>query len=180
MARANRRLTRDARYGKYVDGPDPLAGSRSTCPRRSERSARTSWRATRRARVTGVPAPRRSGPGWARQPGPTSRRTATRRRRHHLDETLQEIRELLDRAVLAERKQLARDVDLDDSDRALREIQLGNLSPSAAAAVSETERLRLAEQRRARRLREDQGSAGPRDARPAVRRHEERPRERDR
>src|SRR5690606_11545969 len=25
MARSNRRLTRDARYGRYVDGPDPLA-----------------------------------------------------------------------------------------------------------------------------------------------------------
>ena len=25
MARQNRRLTRDARYGRYVDGPDPLA-----------------------------------------------------------------------------------------------------------------------------------------------------------
>ena len=47
------------------------------------------------------------------------------------------VRELLDRAVLEERKQLARDVDLDDADRALREMQLENLPPNTAAAVSE-------------------------------------------
>ena len=57
--------------------------------------------------------------------------------RHNLDGTLNEIRELLDQAVLEERKQLARDVDLDDGDRALREMQLENLPPNTAAAVSE-------------------------------------------
>ena len=70
-----------------------------------------------------------------------ARRVAERRREllrnHHLDGTLQEVRELLDRAVLEERKQLARDVEMDDGDRALREMQLDNLSPSTAAAVSE-------------------------------------------
>ena len=57
-----------------------------------------------------------------------ARRVAERRRdllrRHHLDGTLQEVRELLDRAVLEERKQLARDVEMDDGDRAFREMQL--------------------------------------------------------
>ena len=70
-----------------------------------------------------------------------ARRVAERRRellqRHNLDGTLQEVRELLDHAVLEERKQLARDVDLDDGDRAFREMQLENLSPNIAAAVSE-------------------------------------------
>jgi uncharacterized protein with von Willebrand factor type A (vWA) domain len=70
-----------------------------------------------------------------------ARRVAERRRellqRHNLDGTLNEIRELLDKAVLEERKQLARDVDLDDGDRAVREMQLENLPPSTAAAVSE-------------------------------------------
>src|SRR4249919_2561085 len=70
-----------------------------------------------------------------------ARRIAEKRReltqRHHLDGTLQEVRELLDRAVLNERKQLARDIDLDEGDRALRELQLDNLPPSTAAAVSE-------------------------------------------
>jgi uncharacterized protein with von Willebrand factor type A (vWA) domain len=70
-----------------------------------------------------------------------ARRIAEKRReltqRHNLDGTLQEVRELLDRAVLNERKQLARDIDLDEGDRALRELQLDNLPPSTAAAVNE-------------------------------------------
>jgi uncharacterized protein with von Willebrand factor type A (vWA) domain len=70
-----------------------------------------------------------------------ARRIAERRReltqRHNLDGTLQEVRELLDRAVLSERKQLARDIDMDDGERALRELTLDNLPPSTAAAVSE-------------------------------------------
>ncbi|WP_122816559.1 vWA domain-containing protein [Nocardioides pantholopis] len=70
-----------------------------------------------------------------------ARQVAQRRQellqRHNLDGTLQEIRELLDRAVLEERKQLARDAMMDDGDRALREMQLESLPPSPAAAVSE-------------------------------------------
>ena len=70
-----------------------------------------------------------------------ARRVAERRRdllrRHNLDGTLEEVRELLDRAVLEERKQLARDVEMDDADRAFREVQLDSLSPSTAAAVNE-------------------------------------------
>ena len=70
-----------------------------------------------------------------------ARRVAERRRellkRHNLDGTLEEVRELLDRAVLEERKQLARDAMMDDGDRALREMTLDSLSPNPAAAVSE-------------------------------------------
>ncbi|MBC9734617.1 vWA domain-containing protein [Nocardioides marmotae] len=75
-----------------------------------------------------------------------ARRVAERRRellsRHNLDGTLQEIKELLDRAVLEERKQLARDAMMDDGDRAFREMQLDaawsdGARPSPAAAVSE-------------------------------------------
>ncbi|WP_134764856.1 VWA domain-containing protein [Nocardioides sp. 1609] len=70
-----------------------------------------------------------------------ARRVAERRRelleQHDLDGTLQEVRELLDNAVLEERKQLARDAMMDDGDRALREMQMDNLPPSTAAAVSE-------------------------------------------
>src|SRR6476619_5334016 len=70
-----------------------------------------------------------------------ARRVAERRReltsRHNLDGTLEEVRELLDHALLEERKQLARDVAMDDGDRAFREMQLENLPPSTAAAVSE-------------------------------------------
>lgn len=70
-----------------------------------------------------------------------ARRVAERRRdllqRHNLDGTLQEVRELLDHALLEERKQLARDAMMDDGDRAFREMQLDNLPPNTAAAVSE-------------------------------------------
>ena len=70
-----------------------------------------------------------------------ARRVAEKRRellsKHKMDGTMQEVRELLERAVLNERKQLARDVDLDDADRTFREMQLDNLPSSTAAAVSE-------------------------------------------
>src|SRR3954463_7275574 len=70
-----------------------------------------------------------------------ARRVAERRReltqRHNLDGTLQEVRELLDHALLEERKQLARDAMMDDGDRAFREMQLDDLPPNTAAAVSE-------------------------------------------
>lgn len=56
---------------------------------------------------------------------------------HDLDGTLREVRELLDRAVLEERKQLARDVHLDDLERDFAQVRLDTLSPSTAAAVGE-------------------------------------------
>ena len=46
----------------------------------------------------------------------------------------QEVRELLDHAVLAERKQLARDLD---DDARFAEMRIENLPPSTAAAVTE-------------------------------------------
>jgi uncharacterized protein with von Willebrand factor type A (vWA) domain len=69
------------------------------------------------------------------------RRVSERRRellqRHKLDGTMQEIKQLLDRAVLEERKQLARDVDLDDLERSFAETRLENLPASTSAAVNE-------------------------------------------
>lgn len=70
-----------------------------------------------------------------------ARRVAERRRellqKHDLDGTLQQVRELLDHALLEERKQLARDVTMDDGDRAFAEMRLENLPSSTAAAVNE-------------------------------------------
>ena len=70
-----------------------------------------------------------------------ARRIAQKRReltqRHHLDGTMEQVRDLLDRALLAERGQLARDVELDDADRAFRELQLDHLPSSTAGAVTE-------------------------------------------
>jgi uncharacterized protein with von Willebrand factor type A (vWA) domain len=58
-------------------------------------------------------------------------------RKHNLNGTLQQVKELLDKAVLEERKQLARDVQMDEGERALAEMQLDSLPASVAAAVSE-------------------------------------------
>jgi uncharacterized protein with von Willebrand factor type A (vWA) domain len=75
-----------------------------------------------------------------------ARRVAERRReilqRHDLDGTMREVRELLDKAVLAERGQLARDITMDDGDRAFRELMLDSAYPpggptSTAQAVTE-------------------------------------------
>ena len=87
-----------------------------------------------------------------------ARRVAERRRellqRHNLDGTLQEIKELLDHAVLEERKQLARDVEMDDGDRALREMQLDNLPAQHRRRGERAGVVRLAEPaRRARTTR---------------------------
>ncbi|WP_193614447.1 vWA domain-containing protein [Nocardioides lijunqiniae] len=70
-----------------------------------------------------------------------ARRVAEKRRdllqRNNLDGTLQEVKELLDHAVLEERKQLARDAMMDDAERAFSEMRLENLPDSTSAAVSE-------------------------------------------
>ncbi|GAC57474.1 hypothetical protein GOHSU_20_00110 [Gordonia hirsuta DSM 44140 = NBRC 16056] len=64
---------------------------------------------------------------------------ANRRRRklleqRNLDGTFEQIRQLLDEAVLEERKQLARDLD---DDARFAELQIGNLPASTAQAVRE-------------------------------------------
>nr|MCW2729017.1 hypothetical protein [Aeromicrobium sp.] len=138
MARANRRLTRDARYGKYVDGPDPLAAPVDLKEALDEIGDD----------VMAGYSPERAMREFLRRGGrdqagldDLARRVAEKRRelaqKHNLDGTLQEIKELLEKAVLAERKQLARDVEMDDGDRTLAEMQLENLPASPAAAVSE-------------------------------------------
>ena len=58
-------------------------------------------------------------------------------RRHNLGGTLDDIQKLLDHAVLEERKQLARDVDMDDLDRDFAQMRLENLPTSTAAAVND-------------------------------------------
>nr|WP_279672300.1 VWA domain-containing protein [Flexivirga meconopsidis] len=67
-----------------------------------------------------------------------ARQVADKRRellaKHNLDGTFADIRKLLDEAVLAERKQLARDLD---DDARFAEMRIENLPPSTAAAVNE-------------------------------------------
>ncbi|HEY3262020.1 MAG TPA: VWA domain-containing protein [Pseudonocardiaceae bacterium] len=61
-------------------------------------------------------------------------RRAQIQRTHRLDGTLQEIRELLDRALAAERRELFKDPS---DDARFREAQLDNLPPGTAGAVQE-------------------------------------------
>ncbi len=143
-SRQNRRLTRDARYGKtasygkYGGGPDPLA------PPVDLSEALDAIGED----VMGGTSPERALREFLRRGGQTQRglddlmrRVAERRReltsRNNLDGTLQQVKELLDEALLAERGELARNVDLDDGDRALAEMQLDSLPPSPASAVQE-------------------------------------------
>jgi uncharacterized protein with von Willebrand factor type A (vWA) domain len=138
MARTNRRLTRSARYGRYAGGPDPLAPpvdiAEALDAIGEDVMAGYSPEAAMREFL-------RRGGRDRKGLDELARRVADRRReltqKHNLDGTLQEIRELLEKAVRAERGQLARDVDMDDGDRMLAELQLDNLPASPAAAVSE-------------------------------------------
>jgi uncharacterized protein with von Willebrand factor type A (vWA) domain len=135
---AARGTWRRHRYQRYDGGPDPLAppvdlaealdaiGEDVMAGYSPERAMREHLR--------------RGGTGQAGLDELAAKVSEKRRdllRRHALDGTLAEVRELLDRAVLAERKQLARDVEMDDTDRAFRELRLDNLPPSTAAAVSD-------------------------------------------
>ncbi len=138
MARSGAGQGHASRYGRYVGGPDPLAAPVDLAE---------ALDAIGEDVMAGY-SPERAMQEFLRRGGrdqagldDLARRVAERRRdlleRHHLDGTMAEVRELLEHAVLEERKQLARDVTMDDADRAFREMQLENLPSSPAAAVSE-------------------------------------------
>lgn len=129
---------RRSRYGRYTGGPDPLAPPADL----SE-----ALHAVVEEVMAGYPL-EHALPEFLRRGGrgregydDLARRVAEKRRallqRHNLGGTLRDIEQLLAEAVLAERGQLARDVLLDDTDRAFREVQLDNLPASPAAAVQE-------------------------------------------
>ena len=127
-----------SRYTAYDGGPDPLAApvdiSEALDSIGEDVMAGYSPERAMREYL------RRGGQGQ-RGLDDLARRIAEKRReltqRHNLDGTLEEVRELLDHAVLSERGQLARDIGMEDGDRALRELTLDNLPSSTAAAVSE-------------------------------------------
>jgi uncharacterized protein with von Willebrand factor type A (vWA) domain len=129
---------RRSRYRRYDGGPDPLAPPVDLAE---------ALEAIGEDVMAGY-SPERAMREFLRRGGrdqrgldELARQVAAKRRellaKHNLDGTMQEIRELLDKAVLEERKQLARDVRMDDGDRALAEMQLESLPPSTAAAVKE-------------------------------------------
>ncbi|OYO18077.1 hypothetical protein CGZ93_16075 [Enemella dayhoffiae] len=122
-------------YGPYRGGPDPLAPPVDLAE---------ALDAIGRDVMEGT-SPQRAMQEFLRHGGrdqqgldDLARRVAEKRQqllqRHRLDGTLDEVRQLLDQAVLAERKQLARDLD---DDARFAELQLENLPGSTAAAVNE-------------------------------------------
>ncbi len=129
---------RSSRYGRYAGGPDPLAppvdlsealdqiGNDVMAGYSPERALREYLRRGAQGRE-GL--------------DDLARRVNAKRRellsKYRMDGTLEEVRQLLDQAVDAERKQLLRDAMMDDDDRAFREMRMDNLSPSTAAAVNE-------------------------------------------
>jgi uncharacterized protein with von Willebrand factor type A (vWA) domain len=127
-----------SRYGRYDGGPDPLAppvdlAEALDALAEDVMNGYSPRRALREYLRRGT----RNRPGLDELAGRVQQRRHELLNRHNLDGTLEEVRKLLDAAVLEERKQLARDVAMDDTDRALREMQLENLPPSTAAAVNE-------------------------------------------
>jgi uncharacterized protein with von Willebrand factor type A (vWA) domain len=127
-----------ARYGRYTGGPDPLAPPVDLAE---------ALDAVAEDVMAGY-SPRHALQEFLRRGGRNreglddlARRVQQRRAellgRHRLDGTLSEVKQLLETAVLEERKQLARDAMMDNTDRAFREMQLQNLPPSTAAAVNE-------------------------------------------
>lgn len=126
---------RTSRYGPYTGGPDPLAPPVDLAE---------ALAAIGRDVMSGT-SPQRAMQEYLRTGGrqlrgldDIGRQVAQRRRellnRNRLGGTLDEIRELLDRAVLSERQQLARDLD---EDARFAEMRLEGLPASTAASVSE-------------------------------------------
>ncbi|BBZ30205.1 hypothetical protein MMAD_45000 [Mycolicibacterium madagascariense] len=124
-----------SRYSRYSGGPDPLAPPvdlrealeqigqdvmEGSSPRRA--LAELMRRGTENMR------------GADRLAAEANRKRRELLQRNNLDGTLQEIKKLLDEAVLAERKELARALD---DDARFSELQLEALPPSPAKAVSE-------------------------------------------
>jgi uncharacterized protein with von Willebrand factor type A (vWA) domain len=124
-----------SRYSAYSGGPDPLAPPvdlrealeqigqdvmAGTSPRRA--LSELLRRGTENMR------------GADRLAAEANRKRRELLRRNNLDGTLQEIKKLLDEAVLAERKELARALD---DDARFGELQLEALPPSPAKAVQE-------------------------------------------
>jgi uncharacterized protein with von Willebrand factor type A (vWA) domain len=127
-----------SRYGRYVDGPDPLAppvdlAEALEAISEDVMAGYSAERALREYLRRGG----QSQQGLDELAGRVQRRRRELLTRHRLDGTMAEVKELLDAAVLEERKELARDISLDDLDRDFRELRLENLPDSTAAAVTE-------------------------------------------
>lgn len=124
-----------SRYSRYTGGPDPLA------PPVDLREALDaigedvmSGASPRRALQELMRRGTENMPGADRLSAEVNRRRRELLQRNNLDGTLAEVKKLLDEAVLAERKELARALD---DDARFGEMQMEALSPSPAKAVQE-------------------------------------------
>jgi uncharacterized protein with von Willebrand factor type A (vWA) domain len=123
------------RYGRYVDGPDPLAPPTDLRAAMDELGREVMEGASPASALRELL--RRGLPGTRGLDDLTARlwqKRAALTRRHRLDGTLQEIQRLLEEALAAERAALFPDPD---DDARFREAQLDALPQSTAAAVSE-------------------------------------------
>lgn len=124
-----------SRYQRYTGGPDPLAPPVDLREALGEigddvMAGVSPQRALRELLRRGTQNMR----GLDKLREQVNRRRQELLKRRNLDGTFAEIRELLDRAVLEERKQLARDLD---DDARFAEMQIGSLPASTAQAVEE-------------------------------------------
>ena len=124
-----------SRYSSYSGGPDPLAPPvdlREALEQigRDVMEGASPRRALSEMLRRGTPTMK----GADRLAAEVNRRRRELLARNNLDGTLQEIKKLLDEAVLAERKELARALD---DDARFAEMQIQSLSPSPAKAVQE-------------------------------------------
>jgi uncharacterized protein with von Willebrand factor type A (vWA) domain len=123
------------KYSAYTGGPDPLAPP-VDLREALEQIGQDVMAGTspRRALSELLRRGTNNMPGADRLAAEANRRRRELLRRNNLDGSLQEIKKLLDEAVLAERKELARALD---DDARFGELQLDSLSPSPAKAVQE-------------------------------------------
>lgn len=129
---------RSSRYGRYSGGPDPLAPPVDLAE---------ALDAVAEDVMSGY-SPEQAMREFLRRGGRNQRglddlaRKVHQRRRdllrkHRLDGTIQEVKELLEKALREERNQFLRDARMDPMDRQFREMQLDSLPTSPAAAVTE-------------------------------------------
>ena len=130
-----KRRAHDSRYSAYSGGPDPLAPPVDLREALEQIGQDVMEGASPRRALAELL--RRGTPnmkGADRLAAEVNRRRRELLQRNNLDGTLQDIKRLLDEAVLAERKELARALD---DDARFAEMQIESLSPSPAKAVQE-------------------------------------------
>ena len=129
------RKPHDSRYSAYSGGPDPLAPPVDLREALEQIGQDVMEGASpRRALSELLRRGSKNMKGADRLAAEVNKRRRDLLARNNLDGTLQEIKKLLDDAVLAERKELARALD---DDARFREMQIESLSPSPAKAVQE-------------------------------------------